>query len=76
MDAIARVADAPAAEAVLRNPYKGLQPFGEADSGDFVGREALVEELTRRVAVERFVAVVGPSGSGKSSVVGDRYLRR
>ena len=56
-----------------RNPYKGLLPFTEADADDFFGRDALVDRLIARLAepVEgsRFLAVVGPSGSGKSSVV-------
>jgi len=55
------------------NPYKGLRPFGEADAADFAGRDALVNRLVSRLAEEgtagRFLAVVGPSGSGKSSVV-------
>jgi WD40 repeat protein/class 3 adenylate cyclase len=56
-----------------QNPYKGLRAFQEADAPDFFGREALVERLLGRMAEEgelrRFLAVVGPSGSGKSSVV-------
>ena len=51
------------------NPYRGLAAFAEEDAAVFFGREALTTELTRRVAEEHFVAVVGPSGSGKSSVV-------
>jgi DNA-binding SARP family transcriptional activator len=52
-----------------RNPYKGLRAFGEADSSDFFGRDALVEELVARVdAGVRFLALVGPSGAGKSSI--------
>src|SRR5439155_10575353 len=50
-------------------PYKGLRPFEEADAGYFFGREALTNELVERLAGARFLAVVGPSGSGKSSVV-------
>ncbi len=61
------------AEVELANPYKGLRPFDEADAPDFFGREALVERLVARLSetVEgsRFLGVVGPSGSGKSSVV-------
>ncbi|HEY7659712.1 MAG TPA: BTAD domain-containing putative transcriptional regulator, partial [Actinomycetota bacterium] len=57
----------------IRNPYKGLRAFLEADAADFFGREALVGRLLRRMEEEdereRFLAVVGPSGSGKSSVV-------
>ena len=56
-------------DGTIRNPYKGLHPFVEADADDFFGREQLVGELVERVAAERFVAVVGPSESGKSSVV-------
>jgi WD40 repeat protein/class 3 adenylate cyclase len=51
------------------NPYKGLRAFEEADAADFFGREELVEQLVDRLAETRFLAVVGPSGSGKSSVV-------
>ncbi|MBC7814947.1 MAG: protein kinase, partial [Burkholderiales bacterium] len=57
------------------NPYKGLHPFQTADFNDFFGREKLVEKLIRRMGesgpeiVTRFLAIIGPSGSGKSSVV-------
>lgn len=54
-------------------PYKGLRSFAEADADDFFGREAFVGELLDRLAdpgpAGRLLAVVGPSGSGKSSVV-------
>jgi WD40 repeat protein/DNA-binding SARP family transcriptional activator len=57
----------------IRNPYKGLRPFLESDAGDFFGREAFIERLLERLSRpdsgSRFIAVVGPSGSGKSSVV-------
>jgi WD40 repeat protein/DNA-binding SARP family transcriptional activator len=57
----------------IRNPYKGLRAFLEADAPDFFGRDALTQRLLRRLEddgdVSRFLAVVGPSGSGKSSVV-------
>jgi serine/threonine protein kinase len=65
------------------NPYKGLRPFEPADNRDFFGREALVEHLLERLDTSsdassrvskskhdgRFLAIVGPSGSGKSSLV-------
>jgi class 3 adenylate cyclase len=51
------------------NPYKGLQAFGESDADDFYGRDPLVGELVAAVGDHRLVAVVGPSGIGKSSVV-------
>jgi WD40 repeat protein/DNA-binding SARP family transcriptional activator len=62
---------APAAETYTpaENPYKGLRAFGEVDAADFYGRDALVGELVRALADHRLVAVVGPSGIGKSSVV-------
>jgi WD40 repeat protein/DNA-binding SARP family transcriptional activator len=57
----------------LANPYKGLSAFEEADAADFFGREALAERLVGRLGeageFARFLAVVGPSGSGKSSLV-------
>jgi DNA-binding SARP family transcriptional activator len=64
-------AEGPQADAAreARNPYKGLRAFGEADADDFFGRERLTEDLIARLGAERFLAVVGPSGSGKSSVV-------
>ncbi len=51
------------------NPYKGLRAFEESDADEFFGRAALVSELTVALQEHRFVAVVGPSGIGKSSVV-------
>jgi WD40 repeat protein/DNA-binding CsgD family transcriptional regulator/tRNA A-37 threonylcarbamoyl transferase component Bud32 len=58
---------------VGHNPYKGLAAFQQADAPDFFGRETLVEQLVSRLqdtnGLARFLAVVGPSGSGKSSVV-------
>jgi len=72
----------------VRNPYKGLRPFTEADARDFFGRGELTQRLVARLTGarpsgarpsgarlsaedvgSRFLAVVGPSGSGKSSVV-------
>ncbi|MDJ0923979.1 MAG: BTAD domain-containing putative transcriptional regulator [Acidimicrobiia bacterium] len=52
-----------------RNPYKGLQAFQEGDTADYFGRETLVDQLVEAVAENRLVALVGPSGSGKSSAV-------
>jgi WD40 repeat protein/DNA-binding SARP family transcriptional activator len=51
------------------NPYKGLQAFAETDAEDFYGRDSLVAELAAALGNNRLVAVVGPSGIGKSSVV-------
>lgn len=55
------------------NPYKGLRAFQAADHDDFFGREALIDRLVAQLVedgdLSRFLAVVGPSGSGKSSLV-------
>ena len=57
----------------IENPFKELRAFQEDDAGDFFGRDALIERLLLRLQedspLHRFLAVVGPSGSGKSSVV-------
>ncbi len=59
-------------------PYKGLNFFDEADADLFVGREALTVKLADQVismsagdtaGSERFLSIVGASGSGKSSLV-------
>ena len=60
---------APAPRTVRRNPYKGLEPFDEVDAVDFYGRDDVVDSLLGAVASKGLVAVVGASGSGKSSVV-------
>ena len=55
------------------NPYKGLRAFQEADAPDFFGRAGMIEQLLNRLSEQhegaRFLAVVGPSGSGKSSLI-------
>lgn len=55
--------------AVSTSPYRGLFAFGEEDSPYFFGRETFTEQLIDAVQNQSMVAVVGPSGSGKSSVV-------
>ncbi|MEH1993215.1 nSTAND1 domain-containing NTPase [Nostoc sp.] len=52
-------------------PYKGLSYFDctEADANLFYGRTALTDELLEKVRSGNFLAVLGASGSGKSSVV-------
>ncbi|MFP4321129.1 MAG: protein kinase domain-containing protein [Anaerolineales bacterium] len=53
------------------NPFQGLQPFTQAASRFFFGRESLITSLVDHLRTDdkRFLAVVGPSGSGKSSLV-------
>lgn len=50
-------------------PYVGLAAFHEGREKFFFGRERLLSTLVAQVAAARLVAVVGPSGSGKSSLV-------
>ena len=52
----------------IPNPYKGLRPFREGDAGEFYGREELVDRLLAAMRCAPFLAIVGPSGSGKSSL--------
>jgi parallel beta-helix repeat protein len=63
-----------------RNPYKGLQAFRQEDQRDFFGRDGLVETLTNTLGETlqtarngqpnaRLLAIIGASGSGKSSVM-------
>lgn len=56
-------------ETEMVNPYRGLAAFGEIDAPDFHGRTRLTDELEHRLQDSKFLVVVGPSGSGKSSVV-------
>lgn len=51
------------------NPYPGLRPFREEESHLFFGRTRQVDDLLFELSRSRFVAVMGPSGSGKSSLV-------
>ena len=50
-------------------PYRGLLHFREEDAPFFFGRQAAIDKLVDAVGRQLFVAVVGASGSGKSSVV-------
>ncbi len=58
---------------VVRNPYVGLRAFQESDADVFFGRDRLTKEMLTRLGEtsvrSRFLAVVGASGSGKSSAV-------
>ncbi|MEO8395135.1 MAG: BTAD domain-containing putative transcriptional regulator, partial [Chloroflexota bacterium] len=56
----------------IENPYKGLRAFQAEDAASFFGRDGLIAELHDRLKQPtdvRFLAVVGPSGSGKSSLI-------
>ena len=51
------------------NPFPGLRPFREDEEHLFFGRENQVDAMVDKLADTRFLAVVGTSGSGKSSLV-------
>ncbi|WP_329080575.1 nSTAND1 domain-containing NTPase [Streptosporangium sp. NBC_01469] len=50
-------------------PYVGLRSFGPKDANRFFGRERLVEKVVAHLSRHRFIAVLGASGSGKSSLL-------
>ncbi|QDT35974.1 nSTAND1 domain-containing NTPase [Stratiformator vulcanicus] len=50
-------------------PFRGLLPYREQDAPLFFGREVYTQQLVDAVAAHSIIAVVGASGSGKSSVV-------
>ncbi|MFE3635038.1 XRE family transcriptional regulator [Streptomyces sp. NPDC059168] len=51
------------------SPYPGLTPFGSRHSRFFFGRERVVDQLRGRLTEQRFIALFGASGAGKSSVL-------
>jgi WD40 repeat protein len=57
------------AEGASPSPYPGLRPFQSDEEYLFFGRETQVDDLLGRLRRKRFVAVLGTSGSGKSSLV-------
>ncbi|MEW6403750.1 MAG: hypothetical protein AB1649_18300 [Chloroflexota bacterium] len=52
-----------------RSPFRGLESFGREDSEFFFGREELTRRLVGKIRSHPFLAVLGASGSGKSSLV-------
>ena len=54
----------------VKNPYLGLSPFTLQNSELCFGREGRITEMIQKLNRKRFLAVVGASGSGKSSLVG------
>jgi energy-coupling factor transporter ATP-binding protein EcfA2 len=57
------------ASVTITNPYPGLRAFETEESALFHGRKEHSEELVRLLSEQRLLAVVGSSGSGKSSLV-------
>jgi WD40 repeat protein/energy-coupling factor transporter ATP-binding protein EcfA2 len=64
-----RASEAQVDNANIDAPYQGLRWYDTVDAPRYFGRSRLVGELVAALAVNRFVAVVGPSGSGKSSLL-------
>ncbi len=56
-------------ESAISNPFPGLRAFEEDEDVLFFGREKQVDELLTKLRTTRFMAVIGSSGSGKSSLV-------
>ncbi|MCK5136024.1 MAG: hypothetical protein KAR19_09585 [Bacteroidales bacterium] len=52
-----------------RNPFPGIRPFTSAEDKFFFGREVAVGEVLNLLLANRFVALVGASGSGKTSLI-------
>jgi len=61
--------DARSESAIDDMPYRGLASYQARDAAWYVGRERETEGVVNRLKLEAFVAVVGPSGVGKSSFV-------
>ncbi len=57
-------------------PYRGLEPFRVEDARFFFGRTAETEEMLQRLRRDSFVAVIGASGCGKTSLVRAGLLAR
>jgi len=56
-------------EVGVDNPFPGLRPFKIEESHLFFGREGQSDEVLLKLSKSRFVGVIGPSGSGKSSFI-------
>lgn len=57
-------------------PYPGMVPFREADARFFYGREGEIQQMLDHLRHQRFLLVIGPSGSGKSSLIAAGLLPR
>ena len=58
----------------ILNPFPGLRPFEASEQHLFFGRENQIEELRKKLHRTHFLAVVGTSGSGKSSLLRAGFL--
>jgi excinuclease UvrABC ATPase subunit len=53
----------------ITNPFPGLRAFEEDEDILFFGREKQIDELVKKLRTTRLIAVIGSSGSGKSSLI-------
>ncbi|HSD65470.1 MAG TPA: hypothetical protein VLF95_02150, partial [Vicinamibacteria bacterium] len=72
--ALEAVAGAAPGAAVLleveeKSPYPGLSSYTEKDAGSFFGRESEVEALWTKLRARKLLALIAPSGAGKTSLV-------
>lgn len=67
--AAASAPDAYASQGAAPSPFPGLRPFEPEESELFFGRDDDIQDILDRLRRTRFLAVVGSSGCGKSSVV-------
>ena len=66
---VATQTEAAAPPLVRQNPFPGLRPFEEAEAHLYFGREQEIVELLGRMMRQHFLAVLGSSGCGKSSLI-------
>jgi WD40 repeat protein len=72
VNAVKGIPFGPAVPLVARDdacPYRGLQTFDESHADLFFGRDGDIQAVLEQLKASRFLAVLGPSGSGKSSLV-------
>jgi len=60
----------------MSNPFPGLRPFEVEENHFFFGRDAQVDHLIQKLSSNRFIAVLGASGTGKSSLIRAGVLPR
>ena len=58
---------APGPEPAIPCPYPGMSPFEAQDEDRYFGRTGLIQSTIQRLRLQSFLALIGPSGSGKSS---------
>jgi ABC-type sulfate/molybdate transport systems ATPase subunit len=53
----------------IKNPFPGLRAFNLVEKHLFFGRDGQSEKVLELLTSNRFIAIIGPSGSGKSSLI-------